>query len=106
MVDVGNPVDQPDDLPFERCRLTLAGVVQDAVLHFLGQVETAPVALEDLDDAERLLVVAKTAAEAFLEDAVKRLLPRVPERRMAEIVAKSDRLGQVLVEAESACDRP
>src|SRR4029079_5046539 len=41
---------------------------------------------------------------AFADDLVERLLARVPERRMAEVVAEADRLDEVLVQPERARD--
>ena len=57
--------------------------------------------LEMLDDAEGLLVVA----EAIRQQAPKRFLARVPERRMAQVVAPGDRLGKIFVEVECSRDR-
>ena len=45
-----------------------------------------------LDDPQRVLVVAKVAAEALFQAAVEHLLADVPERRVAEVVAEADRL--------------
>src|SRR5207249_1529743 len=80
--------------------------VEDPVAHLLGEVEAAPVALEGIDDAKRVLVVAKAAVGALAQNAVERLLPDVAERRVAEVVAEPDRLGQILVERESPRHRP
>ena len=63
-------------------------------------------ALKHLDDPQRLLVVAKAAAEALAQAAVDDRLADVAERRVAEVVAEPDRLGEVLVEAQRARDRP
>ena len=68
---------------------------EDPVDHLAGQVQP-------LGDARRLLVVAEAAAVA--EQLVERLLARVPERRVADVVAEPDRLGQVLVQRERARD--
>ena len=100
VVDVGDAVDRggrscPRASPAPRP----AGVAEDAVAHRLGQVQAAPVALEHVDDAQRVLVVAEAvAAEALAQAAVERLLADVPERRVTEVVAEPDRLDQVLVE--------
>ncbi len=47
----------------------------------------------------------KCAAEALAQAAVEHVLADVPERRVAEVVAEPDRLGEVLVERERARDR-
>ena len=102
VVDVGDPVDQPDDLALERRRLArAAGVAQDAVAHRLGQVQ----ALEHVDHPQRVLVVAEAAPEALAPAAVEHVLADVPERRVPDVVPEPDRLGQVLVEPQRARDR-
>ena len=89
----------------------LARVLQRAMLEnpfarLERQVEPAegrvPI-LELVDDAERLQVVLEAAelAHAFVE----RVLPRVAERRVAEIMGEADRLDEVLVQAQRARDR-
>ena len=104
VVDVGDAVDQPHDPPLERGGQLGPGVAQDAVAHRLGQVQAAAVALQHLDHPQRVLVVAEAAPEAGLERAVERLLPRMPEGRVPEVVAEADRLGQVLVQPQRARD--
>src|SRR5262249_2418550 len=105
VVDVGHPVDEAHDLALQRVRLTFAGVGEDAVANLGGQVEASAVALEGVDDPEGMLVVAKAEAGALTQDGVERLLARVAEGRMAEVVAESDRLGQVLVQPQRPRDR-
>ena len=98
MVDVRDAVDDAHDLALERLRLVGAGVLEDAVAHLPREVEAAPVALEPLDDAQRVLVVAEAAAAALAQQLVERLLAGVPERRVAEVVAEPDRLDEILVQ--------
>ena len=97
MVDVGDAVDEPDDLAFERRRLPLAGVREDPVADLMGEVERA-------SDPERLLVVSESAVEPLLHGRVERVLARVPERRVPHVVTEADRLGQILVQAQRSCD--
>ena len=105
VVDVGDPVDDADDPALERVRLRRAGVVEDPVAHLLGQVQPAAVALEHVDDTQRVLVVAEAAARTAPASAcVERLLPGVAERRVPEIVAEPDRLDEVLVQPQRARD--
>jgi hypothetical protein len=98
VVDVRDPVDEPDDLALERVRLVRPRVVEDPVADLGGQVEPAALALEHVDDPERVLVVAEVPPEALLQSVVERLLTRVPERRVAEVVPEPDRLDEVLVQ--------
>ena len=105
VVDVGDAVHDAHDPPLQRPRLgRAAGVARDAVADLLGEVQPGAVALEALDDAQRVLVVAKAPAEALAQAAVEDLLADVPERRVPEVVAQADRLDEVLVEAQRARD--
>ena len=97
VVDVRDAVDDADDLALERLRLLRARVGEDAVAHLVREVEPPR-------DAQRLLVVAEPPAERCVERVVERLLAGVPERRVARVVAKADRLDEILVEAERPRD--
>ena len=99
VVDVGDPVDDADDLALERLRLLLAPVGEDAVAHLVGEVQP-------LGDPERLLVVAEMAAMVRGELRVERRLARVPERRVARVVPEPDRLDEILVQAQGARHDP
>src|ERR1700735_2186762 len=105
MVDVGEAVHEPDDLALERRRLPGAPRMgHDPVADLFAQVQTLAVSLELLDYPERVLVVAKAGREPLPQAVVERLLPDVAEGRMAEVMAKSDRLDQVLVERQRSGD--
>ena len=81
------------------------GVAEDAVAHVGGEVESAVVAFEPIDDPQRMLEVAKVTPEAGLQAIVEDRLAEMPEGRVPEVVAKADRLCQVLVESQRAGDR-
>ena len=66
-------------------------------------VEGAVALLELVDHAQRLQVVLEAAV--LLHALVQRVLPGVPERRVAEVVRQRDRLDEVLVDAELPGDR-
>ena len=104
VVDVREAVDEPDDPALERLRLLVTGVLEDAVAHLPREVEAAAVALEPLDDTQRVLVVAKAAQAALAQQLVECLLPGVAERRMADVVPDRDRLGEVLVQTQRPRD--
>ena len=97
VVDVGDAIDDADDLALERLRLLHARVREDAVADLVGEVQPAR-------DAQRLLVVTEAPAERRVERVVERLLARVPERRVARVVAEADRLDEILVEAQRPRD--
>ena len=102
VVDVGDPVDQPDDLALQRRRLARpARVPQDPVAHRRGQVQ----ALQHVDHPQRVLVVPEPAAEALARAAVQHVLADVAERRVAEVVPEPDRLREVLVQPQRPRDR-
>ena len=63
------------------------------------------VALEHVDDPQRVHVVPEAVRPALAQRLVERLLADVPERRVAEVVAEPDRLGQVLVQPQRPRDR-
>jgi hypothetical protein len=101
VVDIGDAIDQAHDLALQGVRLVRPGVVEDPVSHFGGQIQPAPVALEHVDDSERVLVVAEAPSEALAQGFVERLLARVPEGRVSEVVAEADRLHEVLVQPQA-----
>ena len=73
----------------------------DAVAHLPGEVQATPVVLEHVDDAQALLVVPEPSRHERVEHA----LAGVAERRMTQVVAEGDRLGQLLVEPKHLRDR-
>ena len=96
VVDVRDSIDDADDpCPRASPDRIVAGVSEDAVDDLQRQVEAAR-------DLRRLLVVA----EAGLEQRVERRLARVAERRMTEVVAEPDRLGEILVQLQGSGDHP
>jgi len=75
------------------------GVSKNAVTDRKCQVESAPIPFQMIDDTKTLLAVPE-AREGFGQ----RCLTGVPERRVSEIVAETDRLDEVLVEKEGPAD--
>src|SRR5262249_6730519 len=78
---------------------------EDAVAHLHRQVQPAPSALDDVDDAKGVLVVAKPSPESTVERLVERLLTSMAERRVADVVPEPDRLAEILVQPERTRDR-
>ena len=81
-----------------------ARVARDPVADVVAQVQALAVELEDVHDAQRVLVMAKAAVEVPAQAVVEHVLADVAEGRMAEIVPQPDGLGQVLVEPQRARD--
>ena len=82
-------------------------VLAESLKNLEGKVESALLGIalfQQIDDAQALGIVVKAAM--ILHKEVERFLPGMTERRMAEVVGKSDRLGQVLVETEGTGDCP
>ena len=75
-------------------------MVEDADARLIAEVEPLSVALKHVHHAQALLIVLEAAGI----DHVQRPLPRVAERRVAQIVAETDRLRQILVEPQRAGD--
>ena len=69
---------------------------RDAVAHFPRQVQALAVVFEQINDAEALLVVLEPSGHERLEHT----FAGVAERRVPEVVAERDRLGELLVEPE------
>ena len=105
VVDVRHAVDELHDPALERRGHRLTGVGEDPVAHLVGQVQALPVALDHVDHAQRMLVVAEAAVEARMQGLVERLLACMAERRVAEVVPEADRLRQILVQPQRARDR-
>ena len=62
VVDIGDAVGKRDDLALKRCGVAALRMVEDAVPHLEGKIEPLPVLFEHVDNAQRLLAVAKPAA--------------------------------------------
>ena len=108
VVDIRDAVGDANHLTFERIRLSRRGVgdagaklgvTKNAVADGKGQVETAPVPFQVIDDAKTLLVVPE-AGERFGQGR----LTGVAEGGVTEIVAETDGLDEVLVEEERPTD--
>ena len=97
VVDVGDAVDDADDLPLERVRLAVAGVREDAVADLVRQVQPRAIRYD-------CSLWRNAEPEALAEHLVERVLARVAERRVAHVVPEPDRLGQVLVQPQRAGD--
>ena len=82
----------------------LSRVVDDAVAHLPGQIETFSVVFELIDHAQALLVVGEILGIQLLHS----ILAGVTERCMSQVVPHRRRLGEILVEAKcpgnDACD--
>ena len=106
-----------DQLERDGRGLNLTAEVRDGILNHTGENE--PQTLEgkivrlvdrvayinhDIDDAQRMLVMAETETEALAKGGIEGLFPRVAEGGMPQVVAEPDRLGQVLVQTQRPGD--
>ena len=113
MTDIGYAVRPSHDPPLERGGLQAAFVAPNTVEHLPGDVETATVLLDDLENADALLVMTKEGfslsgvgldAPIAGDGARECALPLMAEGRVAEVVPQGDGLSQVLVEAKRTGD--
>ena len=84
----------------EALALELAVVADDAV----ERLERHVAALQHVEHAHALHVVAEPPAGALVVDVVQEALARMSERRVAEVVPERDGLYEVEVEPEGAAD--
>ena len=97
VVDVGDSIDDANDLAFERLRLPLARMREDSLADLVGEVQA-------LRDAVRLLVVSEGRRAVLAQQLVQDVLAGVAERRVPGVMAEPDRLDQVLVQPQRSCD--
>ena len=101
MVYVGDPVAQAHDRGLARVVRRAVGVVQNAHARLIAEVQPLTVPLEHVDDAQALLVMLESAGV----DQVQRPLAGVAEGRMPQVVPQTDRLAEILVQAQRPRDR-
>ena len=99
-------IDQPDDPPLQGRGITRPRVIQDAVAYLLRQIEAFAIALQLLHQPQRLLVMPEPPPRPFLKRLVKRLLPDVAKRRMAQIMGQGDGFDKIFVQAQIAGNGP
>ena len=76
-------------------------MIHNAVAHFPCEVQSLAVVFEFFHDAQALYVVFEPAGQKLIEH----FLTGMTERCVSEIVSHRDRLGQVFIEPQRACDR-
>lgn len=77
-------------------------MIQNAVAHFVCQIQPCAAVFELFNDAQALHIVFKSARN----QSVQHVLAGMAKRRMSEIMSQCNGLRQILVEAESTRDRP
>ena len=111
VVEVGDGVGNPANLPFERQPLhrlfsqevaARLGVVEYSIAYLPHQVQAAAVFFQLLDDSQALAAVAKSARMQFVHS----VLADVSERRVTEVVSECDGFSEVFVQVERARYRP
>ena len=81
--------------------MTARPVVQDPVANLPGQVQPLPLLLQHLHNTDTLLIMR----EPLAAEPVEHRLPRMTKRRMPQIVAKRNCLGQFLIQPQRDCKR-
>lgn len=112
VIDVGDDVGNTDQLPLQSqghvARLGVQdltpafGVLQDPVPDLQGQVQALALVLELIHYPQALLGMAEPSRQKFAQ----RLLPRMAEGRMAQVMSQGDRFGQVLVKPQGPGNGP
>ena len=97
MIDVGDFIRNANDLPLQSVGLLSLGVAENAVFHFIGQVQPGAVFLDLLHRAHALGIVGKTAGA----QAVQRPLPGVTKGGVPQIVPQGNGLGEILIQLQS-----
>src|SRR4030095_6962850 len=113
VIDVRHDVGHPGDLAFNRAgamfrrradrhAVLALRMARNAVANLPRQVQPMAIVLEHVDDAQALLVMIESAGYERAQDP----LAGVAERRVAQVVTKRDRFGQLLVQPQHLRDRP
>ena len=98
-------LDEPLAEVSERLCIPDRTVLENALARFVGQVESvkSTIALfEQIDGAQGLQVVFESAV--VLHAGIERVLPRMSERGMPQIMRKRNGFGEILVQAQCAGD--
>ena len=101
MVYIREPVGEPDDITLEGEGMAARLMLADTVNHFPRKIQTGAVLLQNGNHANALLIVGK----AKRTDTVERPLPRMPERRVSEVMPKGNGLRKILVQKKCLGDR-
>ena len=113
MVHIRDAIGHGDDAPLEGFGANGPRMAEYPVAHLGHEVQASPTVLDRLDHTKALLVVEVQggglgtfgvhAANAG-DCTAQRVLPRMAEGRMPQVVAERDGLGKILVEAERPRD--
>ena len=98
MVHIGDLIRHAHDAPFRRCRPGALCVGHDAVAHLPRQVQAPAVLFQLVHHTQALHVVL----EAVRAQLIQRALPSMAKRRVAQIMGKADRFGQIFVQPQGA----
>ncbi len=98
-------LEEPNAHIAESTRVAFRAMLQDSLAGFERQVQPGEIRIlffELVGNSQRLQVVLKSAIG--LHAAIQRILTRVPEGRMTEIMREADCLDQLLIQTEAARD--
>ena len=102
VVDIGNPVGKTHNTTLQRRCLGALCMTNDAVAHFVCQIESFAVFFNCIHDAQTLLIMMKAEAA----NRIERTLACVSERRMTQVVTERNRFRQIFVQVEASRNRP
>ena len=113
VVHIRDAIGHGDDAPLEGFGANGPRMAEYPVAHLGHEVQASPTVLDRLDHAKALLVVAVQGGSlgtfgvhaANAGDCMaQRVLARVAERRVPQVMAERDGLGKIIVEAERPRD--
>ena len=101
MVNISDLIRQTHDLAFQSSRHRGGLMIQNTVPYLHCQIDTLPVLLQKVHCSHTLFVMFKPVRTG----TVKRPLPRMPERRMSQIMSQRNGLHQILVKLQGLRNR-
>ena len=102
MIQISDAVRPPDAFSFQSGRHPGAGMMQNTIPNFPGQIQAQSVILQLFYHPQALLIVPKPSRQQIIQ----RPLSDMSVWRMPQIMPERDGFGQVFVETKSAGDSP
>ena len=100
VIDIGDLIAESNNLPLRRMRGKSSLMIADSIPDLPGQIEPLPLLLQKLYHPHTLFIVAEAPGINLRE----RPFSGMTEGSMAQIMAQSDSLCQILIHAQSLGD--
>ena len=102
MVDIGDLIRQPHDLPLKSCRFSHTLVIADPIDDFPCEIQPLSVLFQHFHHAHALFVVFESART----HSVQSPLSGMTKGRMPEIMPQTDRFCQIFIQPQRLRDGP